>query len=501
MASSPNTTSLTKQSLFLVVGRSIGYLLHLGLPIVLVRIFTKDDYGMYRQLFLIFATLFAIGQMGVSQSLYYFLPREPDKKDGLMAQTFAFVLGTGLLSMAGLIVFRQPIAGLMNNPAMAAAIPIIALYTFFMIGACFMEISMIAEGRAKWAAIVEVVSQAVNAAVLVSAALATRDITFVLWGAVVFSFLRFGGQIFYLKGRYRLSPRNLKLSFWKQQLSYAVPIGLGNVSWMIQGKLHSYFVSFLFNPAMFAIYSIGCFKLPILNIITASVANVMVPAISRHQKEGNRDQILQVWNSAIRKMNLLLFPVFGFFLFMAAPFIILLFTSQYSDSIPIFRVSLLSILIAGINTGAILEAHAQTRYIMKIAFVRLPVTLVILYLFIHQWGVLGAVAANVVSLYLFRIIVLRKVEKVLELSFFRIVDWRCNGKILLLSLLSGLPLFALNSMTDLHPFAALCIAGMIYPLAYGSLGVRFGIIRRDEMEAFRRFVRDKVDTLRGRITI
>ena len=487
--------SLTKQSLLLVCGRSLAYALNLALPILLVRIFSKDDYGMYRQLFLVFSTLLSIGQMGVSQSIYYFLPREPDKKDSLMIQTFAFVIGTGALSMAGLILFRQPIADAMQNSAMANYLPIMAVYTFFMIGACFLEISMIAEGNAKWASVVIVVSQIANSAILVIAALATRSILFVLGGAALFSVLRFGGQFYYLKNQYQLSLENLSPRFWKEQLAYAIPIGLGNVSWMLQGKLHQFFVSFLFNPAMFAVYSVGCFKLPILNIITSSVANIMTPAISKFQKDGDRASIIRIWNNSIRKMNLLIFPVFTFFLIMAGDFITLLFTRNYADSVPIFRVALLSMLVSAINTGAVLQAYAETRYIMKIALLRLPVTVAILYGFTHQWGVLGAVAADFSALVLFRFILLLKVRRLIDCTFFQVIDWRLNGRILLLSLLAGSPLSALNQMVHVPPSVSLVIALVVYLPIYIAGGLVSGIIKSEEKEALVDYIRAKIRSI------
>jgi O-antigen/teichoic acid export membrane protein len=265
---------------------------------------------------------------------------------------------------------------------------------------------------------------------------------------------------------------------------------------MLQGRLHSFFVSFLFNPAMFAVYSVGCFKLPLLNIITASVGNVMTPAISRFQKNGDRVAIMRTWNNAIRRMNLILLPTFSFFLIMADDFIVLLFTRSYAESVPIFRVALLSILVSALNTGAVLQAYAQTRYIMKVAFLRLPVTFGILYWFTHQWGVLGAVAANVSALILFRLIMLLKVKSLLDCTLFNVIDWRVNGQILLISLLAGLPLLLLNLSIQTPSIFTLGIGCVAYPLFYISTGLISGIIKPEEKEALVGYIRSKIRSIR-----
>ena len=162
-----NKTSLTKQSFFLVIGRSIAYLISILLPIILVRIFTKSEYGLYRQIFLIFNTLLPFGQMGVAQSLYYFLPRNPEKKNILMMQTFIFVLITGILVLCGLLIFKSSIAAVFHNEEMIKYIPLLGLYSFFMIGSSFLEISMIAEGEAKLASLTFALSQICNSGILI----------------------------------------------------------------------------------------------------------------------------------------------------------------------------------------------------------------------------------------------------------------------------------------------------------------------------------------------
>ena len=464
--------SLTKQSLLLSAGRTIAFGLNIFVPVLLVRIFGKSEYGLYKQLLLIFSTLFSIGELGISQSLYYFLPRCPDQRARIMTQTFVIVLGTGLLIWTGMVLFRSPIGRLMNAPELVRFLPLLGLYTCLMIGASFLETGMIAEGKARWASVVVILSQFLNSLILVVTALIFDDLFIVIAGATLFAALRFCTQFVFLLKRYGISLRVLRFSMLKEQLRYSLPIGAGNAAWMIQGKLHQYFVSGFFNPAVFAVYAVGCFKLPLLDIITSSVGSVMIPAISRHQKDGNTQRILEIWNRAIKKMNLLLFPVFVFFLITADEFITILFTTEYAGSIPIFRIGLVLILISSINTGAVLQAYAETRYIMKIAILRLPVTAVLLWVCIHLWGVIGAMTADALALVLFRFIVLKKVARVLRLPFTRVIDWRMNGRILALATWSGLPLLLIKELPIELPLFRLMVCGVTYPLLYGLLVFR-----------------------------
>lgn len=484
--------SLTEQAMYLIAGRCFAQVLTLLHPIILVRMFTIDEYGLYRQLLLIYATLLPFGQMGVTQGLYYFLPREPEKRDAVIIQTLVFVVILGSVVLGGLLLFQSSIAAVFHNAEMAQYLPLLAIHTFLMISSSFLETSMVAEGRSKLAAVVTVLSQLFHSTVLISAALFSKDILFIFYALVVFSGARFVFQSIYFHKKYSLSIKRFDFRFLKRQLAYSIPIGLGNVSWLLQTKLHNYFVSFFFNPSMFALYSIGTFNIPIVGIITSSAANVMTPELSRCQKEGRRSDILKIWNNAIRKMNLLILPTFIFFEVMAPEFIRALFTESYVASAPIFRISLLGLLIAGINTGAILSAHAETKYLMRIAFLRISVAIPILYIFTSIWGVLGAISADIVTSLSFRLLVLTKVASVLEISFWKIIQWKINAKIFWISAIPGLLLFFLKDILSVPPLVCLITAFLLYFSCYGLLVSALGVISKNERVVLKDYILQKL---------
>ena len=46
---------------------------------LLVRTFNQAEFGTYKQLFLIYGTLYGLAQFGMAESLYYFVPRKPQE--------------------------------------------------------------------------------------------------------------------------------------------------------------------------------------------------------------------------------------------------------------------------------------------------------------------------------------------------------------------------------------------------------------------------------------
>ena len=68
--------STSRPALLLVVGRSIGLAASFAIGIVLARLFDPAEFGTYKQFFLVYATLYGVLQLGMAESLYYFVPRQ-----------------------------------------------------------------------------------------------------------------------------------------------------------------------------------------------------------------------------------------------------------------------------------------------------------------------------------------------------------------------------------------------------------------------------------------
>src|SRR4029077_17225884 len=98
----------------------------------------------------------------------------------------------------------------------------------------------------------------------------------------------------YLQSRFPNFWRGFQWSFLRHQLSYALPFGFSGLLYTMQNDLHNYVVANQFSADMFAVYSIGCFQLPLIGIMSESVTSVMIPRVSALQKNQERDEILQL---------------------------------------------------------------------------------------------------------------------------------------------------------------------------------------------------------------
>src|SRR5581483_802162 len=128
------TRSIYSSASVLILGRGLSFLFTFFLPMFLARKLPPADYGTFKQIFLIFSTFYLILQVGMVQSLYYFIPREPSRRATWVTQSLFVLSLTGLASGAAILFLGAKLSSLFSNPALAEFMPHLALFTTLMIG-------------------------------------------------------------------------------------------------------------------------------------------------------------------------------------------------------------------------------------------------------------------------------------------------------------------------------------------------------------------------------
>jgi O-antigen/teichoic acid export membrane protein len=69
---------MLKPALLIIAGRIVGFVAAFVTPLILVRVFDLDTFGTYKQWFLLYITLLTVTQIGMSESLLFFLTKAKD---------------------------------------------------------------------------------------------------------------------------------------------------------------------------------------------------------------------------------------------------------------------------------------------------------------------------------------------------------------------------------------------------------------------------------------
>jgi O-antigen/teichoic acid export membrane protein len=460
-------------------GRAVAFAVTFFVPAVLARVFSQTEFGTYKQWYLVVYTLFGLGQLGLAECLFYFLPLKPHAA-GRYAFNSLVMLGTmGLCFSTGLLLNSSRVTVLLNNPGLEAYIPLAGLYLMFMLMGTVLEITMISRKSFRLATVTYVISDILRAASLVVPALLLRSLQWTLICGVAFCVLRVCGILIYFRSEFGPGLK-FDMRLFREQLAYALPFFLSVIVQIIQQNYHQYAVSFHFDAAAFAIYSVGCLQIPLVDFMATPASNVMMVQMGEDIREGRACRLLEIWHDTTRKLAFVFFPLVGLLVVNAFHLITLLFGKAYIASVPIFTVWSLSILFAAFQTDGVLRVFAQNRCLLIINITRLAVIALSMGWFLSAFHLMGAVLVTLIGMLIAKVMALVRIKSLLHARLDNLFTWKTLGGSLMAAMLAAIPALIVNAKLDLPSLVILPISGMAYVIAYGALVLGFGLLSEGE---------------------
>jgi len=477
--------STFKPALMLMCGRAVAFAVTFFVPAVLARQFSQTEFGTYKQFVLITGTLYGIGQFGLSECLFYFLPANPTKAGRYTLNSLAMLGVMGCLFAAALTLNASRVARWVNNEPLTAYMPLAGLYLIFFLMGTVLEITMINRKNFRLATATYVLSDVLRAAFLILPALITGSLGWMLISAVVFCAMRVAAAMAYLRTEFgrelRFDPGVLK-----EQARYAIPFSCAVIVQIIQQNYHQYAVSWHFDAATFAIYSVGCLQIPLVDFMFTPTVNVMMVQMGEDLRDGQARRVLTVWLDTVRRLALIFFPLVGLLVVNAFSLITLLFTTAYAASVPIFMVWSLSILFSAFPTDGVLRTFAENRWLFITNVVRLVMLLALMNWFIFSFYLMGAVLITLTGMLLAKVMHLSRIKMLLKVSLAELLPWRSLGGIVMVSMVSAIPVIILNAKLDVPLLVLLPVTGMAYIAVFSSLVLLFGLLNAEERAAMKR---------------
>ncbi len=468
-----------RPTLILMSGRIMSFAATFFIPVALVRIFSPSEFGAYKQVFLVYGTLYGIAQLGMAESLFYFLPRDPHKGGRYVLNSILILLIAGLACLGLLVKESSRISVLLNNSSLTQYIPLLGVYLLLMIASATLEIVMISRKQYPWAAFSYALSDLLRAALLIAPAFLFRDLHWLLLCAVAFAMIRFGASLFYFHRQFG-EEFKLDTQLLRKQLSYALPFEMAVLVEILQSNFHQYAVSHYFNAATFAIYSVGCLQIPLIDFLGAPASNVMMVHMSEEIRDGRGGGVITIWHETTRKLALVFYPLFGLLVITARDLITFLFTDKYAASIPIFMVWSTSILLATMQTDGVLRVYAKTRFIFAMNAFRLLIIAGLIYVCLSAFGLLGAVMVTILALGLGKGLALIRIKGLMKVRASQLLPWRSLASIGGVAFAASLIALGVHSTLELAPLFRLLVAGLVFAVSYFGLLLRFGLLSDGE---------------------
>jgi O-antigen/teichoic acid export membrane protein len=462
----------------LVLARMFSAGLTQIIPLVLARVLAKEEYGTYFQLFLIASTLYYVLPFGVVQSLYYFVPRAEEKRPWL-GQTLLYMSGAGLVA-AGLVWgLLGPMARYCNNPALLDHRAALAVYTAFLLGAFPLEISLTSQGRTKHSAIVYIVSDVVRTAAMVVPCLLGFGLRGMMLAAAGFAFLRYVAT-WVVVPRGSTGPWG-RAGLWREQLVYAAPFGVAMALSFPQQNAHLYLMMGAVAPALYAIYRVGCNQLPVVDLLYTPASEVLMVRLGELEKQGRLEEGVAAFREVASKLAFVFLPLAAFFFAAAPEFIRTFYTADYLQAVPIFRVSVLGVVLAILPMDGVLRARGHTRTIFLVYLLKAVVTVPLVWLGVRHLGMMGGIGSWALAEVVGKGALLARMPAALStpeqpLRIREVIPWRELGKASLAAVAAGVGVFLLRAGTgsawgglpqgSLWHALPLALAGLLFTVGY-----------------------------------
>lgn len=462
--------SLMAGASWLLVAKTISFAITIALPLLLVRRLTQTEVGYYKQLFQILQSAVTLLPFGMNMSLFYFIPRAKgrDEKGNIILGVLIFYLFTSGIAGGCLIAYPGLLQQLFHSEPLTNLGRQIGFTLIPYVVTSLLEFILVANSETRLSAITIVIVNIGRTLSIIGAALFWGTIGAILTSLSIFLVFQSAWLFIYLIRRFGRFWKHFQWNSLWTQLSYALPLGGAGLLWGLQMDVHNYFVGHYYDAATFAIYSYGCFQLPLVGILGDSVGTVLIPRISSLQATNSISEIVSLTMKAMRGLASVYAPLFAFMFVTANQFITVLFTKRYLASVPIFRINLLMVLLAIVAVDPIVRAFKAERFwFLRLNVALLVVLVAALFLGITQFGLVWAIACVVVVQYANKMMIVWRVSRLLGVVWKDMGQLKDVGKTLLAAAAAGIIVFVLlRPMAPWGALASLSTCSVVFGAVY-----------------------------------
>ena len=442
MAAIPSTTQqpprLAVQAFWLTASKLIAAALSVCLPVLLVRLMPQTEYGVLKEALLFVSTAASVAMFGVGMSAFYFMPRYPERGGQVALNILVYNFIAGWIPFLIIVFYPQMLRSLFRTDALAPMAALLGVLVLLSLSAGLVQQIPTALQDVRYSTIFIIGTQMARAIMLAAAALLFRTVESIIWAALLNQLLGIALLYWYLDGKFPRFWAHFDWQFFKEQLAYALPYGAFGMLWVIQKDLDNYFVSASLGPRDYAIYSVGWIEVPLLTLAVESVASVMIVRVSALEKEDRKADIRYVTAAATNRLAAIQFPLFAMLFVAGHDLIVLLYTKAYEQSVNIFLVSIVLLLLGVFLLDPIIRAYKNLRNFLL--WVRIGIFIALFCALgpvIHHFGMMGAAVTAVVAQVFERVIIAWGAARVVEAKVADIRLYADLFKVAVITVLAG----------------------------------------------------------------
>lgn len=493
--------SLSYQTFLLAFAKSLDVFTLTVLGMILSRVLSMEDYGTYRQVWLLYFSFIPLFTLGITTSINFFVPRfEPERQKTFIFQSYISLFILGLLFAIFLYFGAVFFGAKFNNPALAQVIKIFALVPLLTMPTSYYHNLYICLKKAVIAAGILTCATLARFSVICLTIYVAPSLENIFKMLLVYYVLEFISLSFLIFRPFFSVPLKLGHQNLLEQMRFTVPIGLSSLVGTFNKQIDKLVISGYFSAREFAIYANGATELPIARVLNAAVMSVLMPELVVLYRKGKLKQLLELWHRSICKVSLIILPIMVFLFIFSRECLLLLYSQKYLESNGIFQIYLLTLPPRVTTFGSVLLAAGLSNVIMIYSVYTVFISVTLNILLIWLFGVWGAALATVLGIYFMVFIQLRKICDVLQCTYKQVYPWSLTLKIFLVSVAAGLLPWLCKPFFS-NWIISFMVNGIVFSLLYLFLAVKTNLISAGEVRGIKRKVGKKLGRLPGGETL
>ena len=183
-------------------------------------------------------------------------------------------------------------------------------------------------------------------------------------------------------------------------LDYGVPLSISTILGGILGQIYVFIAPSFVSNTMYGNYTTaGNFAL-LLTFLTTPIATVLFPAFAKLDQENEHELVKTVFTSSIKYTSILLIPATIALMALSSPIIGTLYGAKYVYGpffLTIMVIGNLFALLGSISSGNLLSGLGQTEILMIQSIITLIIGLPVGFILIPAFGITGLIIANIIT--------------------------------------------------------------------------------------------------------
>jgi len=443
--------NILKDSFYLTISKGIRSVAMMIIIMVMTRTISLELYGTYRQLIILSTIILAIAPLGIPISVsYYYKNIDINRRSTLISNTVVICFICGLTSSMLFIMFKTQIANSLNIKDINHYLLGFSLYTFILVTSSFIENLFISAEFAKKFSICNSIYYVFFLIILIAVIYKVNNLSTIILVMSGMEALRFIILLILIINKLEIK-FSIDINFIREQFYYCVPLGLVGIMQVLNTQLDKLIVSGYFTPTEFAIYSTGSMQIPIISLVTISLATTALPHMSKEYNTNNDiNKVLMIWGKITLTGAVIIFPVFFILAFFNKGYIGFLFSEKYFSSIPVFLIHLLRLPLSCTVFGNMLIIMRKQKVIVYNMLISMAMNVICTIVLIPIMGMTGATLSGVIMHITIIFLQLYQISKYTNLKIRKLMPYKQLLKIFTVSFIVIFCIYFLSNLVRMQ---------------------------------------------------